>query len=366
MRKAVALALLGFVAAAGFGAQADVLIGVAGPMTGKDSWPGEQMQRGAEMAVVEINADGGVLGEQVELIPADDFCDPEQATAAARKLVSQGVKFVVGHYCSGASIPASEIYESAGILMISPASSNPKLTELGRANVFRVMGRDDVDGVIGGNYLADNWAAKKIAIMHDGTVYGKGLADAAREQLHKRGVAEAVYQAYQPGKSDYSAEVDALRAADIHVLYAGGYHTEIALLLRAARDKGYEVQFVSGSGILATEEFGLIAGDASEGTLFTSFADPRRNTNATEVIERFRAEGFDPEGYTLLTYAAVQVWSQAAERAGSLELPGLITAMHDHEYSTVLGPIAFDSKGDVTTQAPVWYVWKGGEYVPVD
>jgi hypothetical protein len=114
-------------------------------------------------------------------------------------------------------------------------------------------------------------------------------------------------------ETDYSAEVHALRAADIHVLYAGGYHTEIALLLRAARDKGYQVQFVSGSGILATEEFGLIAGAASEGTLFTSFVDPRRNANATEVIERFRAEGFDPEGYTLLTYAAVQEWSQAAE-----------------------------------------------------
>ncbi len=354
MRSLAVLGLWGLTALAGFGAHADILIGVAGPMTGKDSWPGEQMQRGAERAVVEVNAAGGVLGEQVELISADDFCDPEQATAAARKLVSQGVKFVVGHYCSGASIPASEIYEAASILMISPASSNPKLTELGRANVFRVMGRDDVDGFIGGNYLADHWATKKIAIVHDGTVYGKGLADAAREQLRKRGVAEAVYQAYEPGKNDYSAEVDTLRAADIHVLYVGGYHTEIALLLRAARDKGYQIQFVSGSGILATEEFGLIAGAASEGTLFTSFVDPRRNANATEVIERFRAEGFDPEGYTLLTYAAVQVWSQAAERAGSLELSGLIAALHNHEYKTVLGPIAFDTKGDVTTQAPVW------------
>ena len=108
-------------------------------MTGKDAWFGEQMQRGAALAVADLNAAGGVLGQQVQLITADDFCDPEQAVAAAKKLVSDGVIFVVGHYCSGASIPASEIYEAAGVLMISPASSNPMLTELGRANVFRVV-----------------------------------------------------------------------------------------------------------------------------------------------------------------------------------------------------------------------------------
>ena len=120
-------------------AAAEVLIGVAGPMTGTNAWFGEQLQRGAEMAVADLNAAGGVLGQQVQLITADDFCDPEQAVAAARKLVSDGVIFVVGHYCSGASIPASEIYEAAGVLMISPASTNPMLTELGRANVFRVQ-----------------------------------------------------------------------------------------------------------------------------------------------------------------------------------------------------------------------------------
>lgn len=150
-------------------AAAEVLIGIAGPMTGKNAWFGEQMQQGAAFAVADVNAAGGVLGEQVRVVAADDFCDPEQAVAAAKKLVGEGVTVVVGHYCSHASIPASEVYEAAGIVMISPASSNPLLTELGRANVFRTQTRDDAVGIVAGDYLADNWADRKIAILHDGT-----------------------------------------------------------------------------------------------------------------------------------------------------------------------------------------------------
>jgi len=142
-------------------ARADVLIGVAGPMTGKDAWFGEQMERGAALAVADLNAKGGVLGQQVQLITVDDFCDPEQAVAAAKKLINEDVTFVVGHYCSGASIPASAIYEAAEILMISPTSSNPMLTELGRANAFRVLNRDNANGIVVGNFLADHWTTRR-------------------------------------------------------------------------------------------------------------------------------------------------------------------------------------------------------------
>src|ERR671919_2878972 len=158
-------------------AAAEILIGVAGPMTGKDAWFGEQMQRGAELAVADLNAAGGVLGQPVQVITVDDFCDPEQAVAAARRLVSDGVIFVVGHYCSGASIPASEIYDAAGVLMITPSSSNPTLTELGRVNVFRVQNRDDAVGRAVGNYLADHWPDQNIAILHDNTAFGKYIAE---------------------------------------------------------------------------------------------------------------------------------------------------------------------------------------------
>jgi branched-chain amino acid transport system substrate-binding protein len=333
-------------------------------MTGKEAWFGEE-ERGAALAVADLNAAGGVLGQQVELITADDYCDPEQAVAAARKLVSDGVIFVVGHFCSGASIPASEIYEAAGVLQISPASTNPMLTDLGRANVFRVVHRDDSVGLLTGNYLRDHWADKKIAILHDNTVFGKGVVEETKKNLNRRGAVEAVYQAYVPGQSDYAGEIDALQAADIAVAFIGGYPTEIALMARAARDRGYSLQLVTGNS-LATEDFGLIAGPAAEGALFVDPPDPRRNADAALVVDRFRASGFEPGGYTLLAYAAVQAWAQAAAKAGSLELPAMIASLREHQFDTVLGPIDFDDKGDLAVQNPVWWIWRGGTYMPLE
>ena len=131
--------------------------------------------------------------------------------------------------------------------MISPASINPMLTELGRANVFRVVPRDDADGIVAGNYLADHWADKKIAILHDNTTFGKGSAEETKKQLNRRGVTEAIYEAYVPGKDDYATEIAGLQAADIAVVFIGGYHTEVALMARAARDRGYLVQLVTGA-----------------------------------------------------------------------------------------------------------------------
>jgi branched-chain amino acid transport system substrate-binding protein len=366
MDRFIVIAIVVIGAALGNPAQAEILIGAAGPITGRLAWIGEQMQRGAEMAVSDINAAGGVLGQQVRLITADDFCDPAQAVAAAQKLVGDGVVLVVGHYCSGASIPASEVYEAAQVLQISPGSTNPMLTEQGRANVFRVIGRDDAQGIVAGNYLADHEGDKKIAILHDNTTYGKGLADETKKQLDKRGVSEAIYQAYTPGKNDYSAEIGKLQAAEIAVLYVGGYHTEVALMARAARDRGYSVQIVSGDA-MATEEFGLIAGPAAEGTLFTFSADPRRNAEAAPVVERFRAENFEPAGYSLFTYGAVQAWAQSVEKAGSLELQAVIASLRSHQFDTVLGRIEFDDKGDLTAQSWIWYVWNAdGTYVPLE
>ena len=209
--RALWLAAVALTAVGSTWARADVPIAAVGPLTGQNIWRGEQIQQGAQMAVADINASGGVLGKRIVLQVADDACDPDQAVAVAKKLAAEGIVFVAGHTCSHSSIPASKVYEKAGILMISPASTNPRLTDEGGANVFRVVGRDDRQGVVAGDYLADAWGGKKIAVLHDNSTYGKGLADETRKQLNKRGVKEAMYEAFVPGEKDYSPLVSRLR-----------------------------------------------------------------------------------------------------------------------------------------------------------
>ena len=343
-------------------ARADITIGAAGPLTGQEKGQGENMRRGAEMAVADLNARGGVLGQRLRLIVVDDACVPEQAVAVANQLVSQRVAMVSGHLCSSCSIPASKVYSKAGVVMISPASTNPKLTDEGGPNVFRVIGRDDQQGLVAGNYLVDNWGKKKIAVLHDGQAYGKGLAEETRKRLSQRGVKAAMYEEYKYGEKDYSVLVTKMRDAGIAVAYVGGYVTEAALILRQARDQGYGLELVSGDA-LTDNEFWLITGPAGEGTVFTFGPDPRRNPEAASVVARFRAGKYEPEGYTLYAYAGIQAWAQAVAKAGSLDTAKVTEALRSHQFETVLGKIGFDKKGDLTSPAWVWYVWKQGKYV---
>ena len=159
-------------------------------MTGPLSWVGAHYLVGTELAVDDLNAKGGVLGEQVQLISVDDACDTEQAGVAAQKLISDGVTFVVGHVCSGAAIAAAPIYEAAGVIVMSASATNPKLTEEGRANVFRVVGRDDQQGIIGGDYLAEHWRDEEDRHPARRQAYGAGIAAETRKQLSKRGISE--------------------------------------------------------------------------------------------------------------------------------------------------------------------------------
>jgi branched-chain amino acid transport system substrate-binding protein len=360
--KTVLAAVVTMVAAASYSpAKADITIATVGPMTGQYATFGEQMKAGAEMAVKDLNAAGGVLGQKVKLLVEDDACDPKQAVAVANKLASEKVVFVAGHFCSGSSIPASQVYTEEDILQISPASTNPKLTEEGGPNVYRTCGRDDQQGVVAGNYIADHFGDKKIAILQDKTAYGKGLADETMKQLKKRGITPEMYLAYTAGEKDYSALVSKLKEAGIDVVYIGGYHTEAGLIIRQAFAQGYKPQLISGDA-LVTDEYWKITGPTGEGTLMTFSPDPRKNPDAAPVVKRFRDEGIEPEGYVLYTYGAIQAWAQAVEKAGTTNTEAVEKVLNTDEFNTVLGNIGFDDKGDVTAPGYVFYVWKDGKY----
>ena len=352
-------------AAAGLANAQDIKIAVVGPITGSNAALGEQMTRGAKMAVADINAKGGVLGKKLDLILADDACDPKQAVAAANDVVGKKVVFVAGHYCSSSSIPASAVYNEAGVLQMTPASTNPALTDdaakKGWNNVFRTSGRDDAQGTLAGKYLADHYKGKRVAIVHDGTAYGKGIADETMKAMNTAGLKQKMYEAVTQGDQDFSALISKMKEENIDVIYYGGYQTEAGLIVRQARDQGLKAQFI-GADALVTEEYWKITGPAGEGTLMTFPPDPRNVPAAKAVVDKFKAEGYNPEGYTLYTYAAIQAFAQAAEKAKSVKLDDLSKALHSMTAQTVVGPLTWDNKGDVTDPKYVFYVWKNGTY----
>lgn len=353
---------LGMSLAAVATAKADITIAVAGPITGQYASFGAQMKAGAEQAVADINKAGGVLGQMLKLEVGDDACDAKQAVAVANQLVTKGVVFVAGHFCSSTSIPASKVYAEEGIIQISPASTNPKYTdERAGPNIYRVCGRDDQQGLVAGSFLAKRFGDKRIAIIHDKTAYGKGLADETRKVLNATGKKEVLYEAFTAGEKDYSALVSKLKKNKVDALYVGGYHTEAGLIVRQMRDQGMKTILISGDA-LVTQEYWSITGKAGEGTLMTFSPDPRKNPIAADLVKVFRAKKIEPEGYVLYTYAAVQAWADAAKKSGSAKPEAVMKALNSNAFNTVIGQLRFDKKGDVSLPGYVFYEWKNGTY----
>ena len=345
---------------------ADIIIATAGPMTGQYASFGAQMKAGAEQAVEDINAAGGVNGEMLKLEIGDDACDPKQAVAVANQMASAGVKFMAGHFCSGSSIPASAIYAEEGIIQISPASTNPKYTdERPGPGTMRVCGRDDQQGDVAGKFLVEKFAGKKVAFVHDKTAYGKGLADATMAAYEAAGGKPALYEAYTAGEKDYTALVSKLKAEGIDVLYVGGYHTEAGLMARQMKEQGMTTVLVSGDA-LVTDEYWAITGDAGEGTLMTFSPDPTKRESAAAVVKALQDAGKTTEGYVMYTYAAIQAYAQAVTAAGSTDYDAVRGALNSGNFSTVLGDLKFDAKGDVSLPGYVFYRWSDGKYAEIE
>jgi branched-chain amino acid transport system substrate-binding protein len=355
---ALLITLLASLALASCGGEQKLKIGVAGPLTGKDAVFGAQLKHGVEQAIADLNAAGGLNGQQVELVVGDDAGDPRQGRSVANTFVGEGVSFVVGHFNSGVSEPASDVYAENGILMITPGSTNPKITERGLSNVFRVCGRDDQQGKVAGEYIAANFKDKKVAITHDKTTYGKGLADETKKVMNGLGVQEVLYEGINAGERDFSALVSKIKDSGADIVYWGGVHTEGGSILRQMRAAGVNAVMMGGDGI-ATDEFAALGGPGTEGTLMTFGPDPQKRPEAQAVLAKFAARNFKPEAYTLYAYAAVQVIADAAKAINSVDPAKVAEELHKgNTYKTVIGDLAFDAKGDVTRIDYVMYTWQ--------
>jgi branched-chain amino acid transport system substrate-binding protein len=370
MKRITTLGLaLGFAIGLAGTASAQVKFGMAGPITGPSAATGAQMKNGVDQAAEDINKAGGILGQKITVEYGDDVSDPKQGVSVANKFAGDGVKFVIGNYNSGVTIPSSEVFQENGILAISPASTNPTVTERKMWNIFRVCGRDDQQGKVAGAYILKHFKGKKIAIVHDKTTYGKGLADETKKAINKGGLKEVLYEGINTGEKDYSALVSKIKQSGADLVYFGGLYTEGGLIVRQMRDQGVKAPMMGGDGI-TSDEFASVGGPGVEGTLMTYGPDPRNKPEAKKVVAEFRAKKFEPEAYTLYSYAGVQVIKQAAEAAKSLDPKKVAAKMHSGmKFKTVLGDLSFDKKGDITKLDYVMYIWKkdaGGKITYVE
>lgn len=336
-----------------------VKIAIAGPFTGANAAFGDQLWIGAVAAAEHINANGGVNGKPIQLIKGDDACEPKQAVAVANRLADQEkVAGVVGHFCSSSHIPATEIYDEADVLSMACGATNPVITERNMPAVTRIVGRDDQQALVIGDFIVNDLKAKRIAVIHDKDTYGRGLADATRKAVEDAGVEVAVFDGVNRGERDYNALVTRMRSADVDAVFFGGLHGEAGTLVRQMREQGMQQPFVSDDGIV-DPAFVTAAGGPqyASGVYMTFPQDPRNMDTSKDVVAKLTAEGKKSDGFTLYAYAGVQALAAALEGTNSTSGTELADWLKANQVQTVLGPKEWDSKGDLKVANYVMYQW---------
>lgn len=337
-----------------------IKVAIAGPMTGPQAKMGKDFRNAVELALREWNERGGVLGKKVVLTVGDDQADPKQAVSVANKFVTEGVAGVVGHFNSSCSIPASDIYNRAGVPMITPASTNPLLTERGYGGVFRVCGRDDQQGAVAARFVIEGLKLKKAAVLHDKTTYGQGLAEEFMKSLGE--AAQTVYYGgVVQGEKDFKTVITSAMSKKPEFLYFGGIYPEAGLIVKQARELGHGIPFISGDGAI-DPIFIQIAGEAAEGSYLTFSPDPEKIPSAKGFIQKYKSSYGDPGPYSVYAYDAVNILLSAIKEAGSTGGKAVSEKIHSGSFSGALGPVGFDEKGDVTAPAYVVWVTKGGKF----
>lgn len=353
----VAMAL-GALALAGAAHAADTIkIGIPQPMTGPNTQYGDQIQAGALTAIETINAKGGVKGKKLEPILIDDGCEPKQAVPAANRVVNSGAKFAVAHACSGVTVAAVKVYEEEGIVGITPGATSPLVTDTIKPHFFfRTIGRDDQQGPYAANYIAKTLKPQKVAVLHDKQTYGSGVATQVKDALAKQNVNVALFEGINVGDSDYSAIITKLKSAGVDLVYFGGYHPELGLLLRQSREQGLKVQFMGPEGT-ANQDLVAIAGPAIDGLLVTLPADFTKLPGNESIVKAFKDAKRDPDGaFQMPAYAAVQILADSINAVG--EDPAKVADyMHKTAFNTGIGKVEYDAKGDLKNFEFAVYKW---------
>jgi branched-chain amino acid transport system substrate-binding protein len=350
----------------GAGIAADtVKIGVAGPHSGDLASYGIPTVKAAELVVKEVNAKGGVLGKQIELVVEDDVCKPEVATNTATKIVGGDVKIVLGHICSGATKAALGIYKDSKVIAMSPSATNPALTQSGDyPNFFRTIASDDAQAELEVAFALDTLKLKKIAVLHDKGDYGKGLAEFAKSFLEKDPRAEVVlYEGITPGAVDYSAVVQKIKRKGAEAVIFGGYHPEASKIVTQMRKKKMDTIFISDDGV-KDDTFIKVAKEYAEGVYATGPKDVTKNPLTIKAREDHKkAYGTDPGAFFDNAYAAVLALINAVDKAGSTDFDKVTKALRTELVDTPLGMIKFDERGDAIGVGFSMYQVKAGKYV---
>jgi branched-chain amino acid transport system substrate-binding protein len=340
-----------------------IRIGAAGPMTGDQSKMGVDLRNAAELAVSEWNEKGGALGKKIALLAGDDQADPKQAVSIANKFVNQKAAAIVGHWNSSCSIPASKYYNDANIVMISPATTNPRLTQQGFKRVFRVCGTDDQQGRVAAEFVLRALRPKRVAIIHDKTAYGQGLADYFQKALGDK-VQVVYYGGVIQRDPDYKAVLTTIKDNKPELYFFGGIYPEAGRLVRQATEIGLSVPMITGDGVY-DPTFLSIAGKAAEGTYVTFGKEPAGLSTAQSFIAKYRSKYGEPGPYSIYAYDAANIILTAIAETKTTDGAAVAAYISKTTFHGAFGDISFDQNGDVT-RAPyvIWQV-KDGKFVEV-
>jgi branched-chain amino acid transport system substrate-binding protein len=323
------------------------------------------MKNAVELAIDEINEKGGIKGKRLELIAIDDKADPKEAVSIAHKFITDPQLYaVVGHLNSGCSIPASRVYAQANLLMISPSSTNPKLTQQGFKNVFRTCTTDNVQGEAAAEFAFSSLKKKKAVILHDKTAYGQGLAEEFKKKFKDLGGEILAFEGITEGDKDFTAILTRVKGYNPEILYFGGMFPEGGLIVKQARELGLKATIMSGDGLYDTEFIKIAGASSAEGTIVSFLVPPiDKLPQAKEFAKKYR-EKFGAIGpFSPYAYDATKIIIWALENTEKLTRESLIeTVRKIKDFPGTTGTISFDEKGDTLRKAIYFYLVKDGKF----